>query len=219
MSLPLFLAEKEALGSAGSPQIVLGAVPGHLSHLLYESAFRVLHAKAKEFDWRFYVALVLANETGHRIGSIRKLRWSDIDLHGQTILWRAENEKAGYEHVTPMSSEAREALEYARSNNPGVGNAPIIPATKDPSMPMGQWVARDLWRKAERFVGLERKPGRGWHSLRRRFASELMHKPLKVVCDLGGWRDFETVLRCYQHPDEVELREALADRRRNAMGA
>jgi len=30
-------------------------------------------------DWRFYVALVLAHETGHRIGSIRRLRWSDVD--------------------------------------------------------------------------------------------------------------------------------------------
>ena len=57
-------------------------------------------------------------------------------------------------------------------------------------------------------------PGRGWHSLRRRFASELMHQPLKVVCALGGWRDFETVLKCYQQPDENQLRRALGDRKR-----
>ena len=31
-------------------------------------------------NWRFRVALVLAHETGHRIGAICKLRWTDIDF-------------------------------------------------------------------------------------------------------------------------------------------
>ncbi len=60
----------------------------------------------------------------------------------------------------------------------------------------------------------EKKPGRGWHSLRRKFASELMDKPLKVLCDLGGWKQAKTVMDCYQRPNEDQLREALADRRR-----
>ena len=79
---------------------------------------------------------------------------------------------------------------------------------------IGAWVIRDLWLKAERLAGLERKKGRGWHSLRRKFASDLMHQPLRVLCELGGWKDVETVLTCYQHPDEGELREALAARKR-----
>ena len=75
------------------------------------------------------------------------------------------------------------------------------------------YVAKALWRRGERKAGLTRKTGRGWHSLRRKFASEMMHKPLRVVCDLGGWKDAETVLRCYQQPDEEALRAALMDRR------
>ena len=71
-----------------------------------------------------------------------------------------------------------------------------------------------MWRKAERPAGLERGKGSGWHALRRKFASNLMHLPLRVLCDLGGWKDFETVLKCYQQADEVELREALAARKR-----
>ncbi len=46
-----------------------------LSQAEYEALLRV----SAEIDWRFRVALVLAHETGHRIGAIRQLRWSDID--------------------------------------------------------------------------------------------------------------------------------------------
>ena len=56
---------------------------------------------SRQVGWRFHVALVLAHETGHRIGAIRKLRWSDIEFEDRTILWRGEHEKTGYEHRTP----------------------------------------------------------------------------------------------------------------------
>ena len=61
---------------------------------------------------------------------------------------------------------------------------------------------------------MERKRGRGWHSLRRKFASDLMNLPLKVLCELGGWKEAQTVLQCYQRADEVQLRKALDHRRR-----
>ena len=70
------------------------------------------------------------------------------------------------------------------------------------------------WKKAQRLAGLEPKPGRGWHSLRRKFASDLMDTPLKVLCELGGWKDAQTVLRCYQRPDAGQLRTALEGRAR-----
>ena len=186
--------------------------------VIADDEYSALLAISKEFDWRFHVALVLAHETGHRIGAVRKLRWADVDLHTETIRWRAEHDKKGYEHVTPMSAEAKAVLEFARERSPGVGDAPLIPACKDPSKPIGAWVIRDMWLKAERPARLERKKGRGWHSLRRKFASDLMHQPLRVLCDLGGWKDFETVLKCYQQADEGELREALAARKRVGSG-
>jgi len=77
---------------------------------------------------------------------------------------------------------------------------------------------RDWWKKAEIAAGLVPKRGRGWHSLRRKFASELMHVPLKALCELGGWKSAQTVLTCYQHPDQEQLREALLDRRRAVTG-
>ena len=56
--------------------------------------------------------------------------------------------------------------------------------------------------------------GGGWYSLRRRFASDLMDLPLKVLCELGGWKTAETVLQCYQRVDEDRLRQALEERQR-----
>jgi hypothetical protein len=53
----------------------------------------------------------------------------------------------------------------------------------------------------------------GWHSLRRKFASEMKHTPLRDLCELGGWKDPQTVLKCYQRPDEATMREALRQRK------
>ena len=47
--------------------------------LLSASEYEALLEVSPEMDWRFRVALVLAHETGHRIGAIRQLRWAGID--------------------------------------------------------------------------------------------------------------------------------------------
>jgi integrase len=48
----------------------------------------------------FDLALVLAYETGHRIGAVGTLRWSDINLTERRVRWRAEQDKLGFEHHT-----------------------------------------------------------------------------------------------------------------------
>ena len=181
--------------------------------LLQHSEYEALLEVSVGMDWRFNVALVLAHETGHRIGAIRNLRWSDVDMEGGVIRWRAEHEKSGYEHRTPVTTAALAVLEEARRANPGIGDAPLLPAPKDPSRCVSRPVANDWWGKAEALAGLEPKRGRGWHSLRRKFASDLINQPLKVLCELGGWKTAQTVLQCYQRADEGQLRKALESRR------
>ena len=182
--------------------------------LLTETEYQAFLEVSLEVDWRFRVALVLAHETGHRIGAIRQLRWSDIDLEGGAVRWRAEHEKTGYGHVTPVTAEVMAVLEEARQWNPGIGHTPVLPHTRDPSKCISASQAGMWWRKARRLSGLEPKRGRGWHSLRRKFASDLMDQPLKVLCDLGGWKSAQTVLRCYQQADQRRLRKALEHRTR-----
>ena len=180
--------------------------------VLTEVEYEALLAVSAGVDWRFQVALVLANETGHRIGAIRKLRWSDVNVDDETICWRAENEKTGYEQVTPMSREAKSVFEFARTRNSNIGERAVLPAPKDPTRPVGRYLMRDWWQKAEARAELGTKRGRGWHSVRRKFATDLAHAPLSVLCRLGGWRDTDTVLRCYQRPDDDDLRAALERR-------
>lgn len=180
-----------------------------LTQAEYDNLLRV----SWEMDWRFRVALVVAHETGHRIGAISQLRWSDIDMEHETIRWRSEHEKTGYEHRTPVTTEVLRVLEEARKRNPGIGDIPLLPSPKDPSKCVTRWLLRDWWKRAEALAGLERKRGRGWHSLRRKFASDLMDQPLKILCELGGWKTARTVLQCYQKADQDQLRKALQDRR------
>ncbi len=182
--------------------------------VLSEEEYQAMLGISRRVDWRFHVAFVLAHETGHRIGAIRNLRWGDIDFEGREVRWRAEHEKTGYEHVTPMTDQAVAVMEEARDANPGSGEALVLPAPRDPSASISRGRAVAWWHKAERLAGLEHVRGRGWHSLRRKFASDLMDLPLKVLCELGGWKEAQTVLRCYQQADAGQLRKALDSRPR-----
>ncbi|MDE0649691.1 MAG: hypothetical protein OXI12_05035 [Gammaproteobacteria bacterium] len=47
-----------------------------------------------------------------------------------------------------------------------------------------------------------------------RAVRSLLDQPLKVLCELGGWKEARTVLKCYQQADEGQLRTALENRRR-----
>ena len=181
--------------------------------VLSDEEYQALLGVSRRVDWRFHVALVLAHETGHRIGAIRKLRWADIDFGDREVRWRAEHEKTGYEHVTPLTDEAVAVLRQAWKRSPGLGDAPVLPSATHPLKNVSPSQPRVWWCRAEQLAGMEPKRGRGWHSLRRKFASDLMDQPLKVLCELGGWRDAQTVLRCYQRPDAGQLRTALESRR------
>ena len=173
---------------------------------------------ADQIDWRFKAALVIAHETGHRIGAITKLRWSDVSLDRSMIRWRKSNDKIGMEHETPLTPEAVQALEEARKYNPGIGEAWVFPAPKNESEACSRYLMRDWWSRAETFAGLKHENGRAWHGLRRKFATDLKTVPLPDLCQLGGWRTSRTILECYQQPDAETQRLALLSRREVGSG-
>lgn len=173
---------------------------------------------ADQVDPGCRLALVLAHETGHRIGAIRQLRWSDIDLDKATVRWRAENDKIGFEHVTPLTSEAVTALKAARKASASIGDAWVFPSPEDPAEPVSRHLVRDWWERLEPEAGIARIPGRGWHALRRQFASELKHTPPRDLQELGGWKSYQTIVKCYQRADEQTMRAALASRRKLTFG-
>ena len=118
---------------------------------LSEEEYQRLLQVGADVNWRFKVALVVANETGHRIGAIRRLRWSDIDFEHGRINWRAEYEKSGYAHSTPMTQAVRTTLEKARQLHPRIGDGPILPSVSEPSRPRAALLhARSLAQGRER---------------------------------------------------------------------
>lgn len=70
---------------------------------------RLLDA-ARQVGGGCFCMVVLAHETGHRVGAIRQLRWSDVDFASGTIRWRPENDKIGNDHTTPLSEAALKVL-------------------------------------------------------------------------------------------------------------
>lgn len=113
-----------------------------------------------------------------------------------------------------MVEEARAGLlkERRRRSTIGASDPWVFPAPCDPSQPMSRHLARDWWRRTEEAAGIARVQGRGWHSLRRKFATELNAASLKDLCARGGWKDHNTILKCYQQLDSEAMRLALENR-------
>ena len=120
----------------------------------------------------------LTYRTGHRCMAVGRLRWSDIDFSAGTVCWQAEHDKMGFEHVVPLDDCVLEQLRTRRRLAPGIGDAWIFPSPTDPSRPISRHLVRDWWKDLESHAGVAHVKGRGWHSLRRRFATDLDHLPL-----------------------------------------
>jgi hypothetical protein len=196
-----------------------------------DEEYSKLEVAASELEGIAPLFLLMVHETGHRCSAVGLLRWSDLELNekdGESwVRWREENDKIGFQHRTPLSTGAVKALKTAQKLSGCIGEAWVFPAPGRPLrkgvatsghvLPVSRHYLRDLWQKLEVAAGVERQPGRGWHSLRRKFATDLKETPLKDLCYMGGWKDAQTVLKCYQQPDEGTMRKALANRERRVV--
>jgi hypothetical protein len=73
----------------------------------------------------------------------------------------------------------------------------------------------DKWlAAAERMAKLPKLEGGLWHPYRRKWATERKHLPLKDVAAAGGWKDVETLLTCYQQPDQQTLLAVMSEPRK-----
>jgi integrase len=161
----------------------------------------------------FRLALVVVHETGHRSRAVRLLRWADLDLARQEVRWRAENDKIGYEHETYLTADAVTALRESRRAG-GVLSEWVFPSAASPGQPVSRYVFSEWWQRGAELATLAGVTGRGWHSLRRQFATKLKHVPLKDLAELGGWKNAQTILTCYQQADKATMQQALATRQR-----
>jgi integrase len=169
---------------------------------------------ADKFDWRLRLALILAHETGHRIGSIRQLHWSDFDFEEGTIHWRGEYNKQGYDYYTVLTKKAAHALRTVQVKRGVIGDGWVFPSLKKEDEVCRRDYLDSLLRKAVKAANLPKVRGRGWHSFRRALATDMLNNGLGLrhLMEMGGWKDPMTIVKCYQKSNLEHQREVLEDR-------
>jgi len=168
-------------------------------------------AEMDETRWaKMELALVLAEATGRRLGSIRQLRWEDIDFSRRTIRWRAEFDKKGKEWVIPMPDSLAEELKQFRMRF-GAITGWIFAGERKLDQPMDRHLFDKWLHVAEKKAKLPKLEGGLWHPYRRKWATERKHHSLKDVAAAGGWKDTETLLTCYQQPDADTLLAVMSE--------
>ena len=164
---------------------------------------------AAELSPRAVLFVALAWYTGHRAGSIRQLRWSDVNLEAERLRWRGETDKVRTEHETPMHPALVPLLVQEQERTGGAGEGFVFPSEHDAERPMSREDATELWGVLRRRAGIPDGRRYGWHAFRRAFANQLRNVPLKELQTLGGWKSEATVVRVYLQPDVEAQRAAL----------
>lgn len=166
---------------------------------------------------RVELALVLMEATGRRRGSIRQLAWEDFDSARGEIRWRAETDKKGREWITPVPEALLPEVRTFQRQLGALGGW-LFPSLKHPSQPIGGTCLSRLIRRAEEKAELPKLRGGLCHPYRRKWATERKHLPLKDVAAAGGWKDVNTILRCYQHEDRETMLKVMSESRKVTNG-
>ncbi len=164
-------------------------------------------------DWRLPLALALAESTGRRIGSILQLRRSDVDLDRLPfgrVVFRAENQKTGFEHWLPLSEECGTQVLIHLRKLPA-DEEWLFPTERKTGAAVHHWVLSERLREAYERAELDTLRGGLWHPWRRKWATERKDMPLRDVAAAGGWKEPTTLLKCYQQPDEKTIQKVVLE--------
>jgi len=159
------------------------------------------------------LALVLAEATGRRLGSIRQLRWEDVDFDKHVICWRHDADKRGREWQMPMSKSLADELRDYQRRFGAVGGW-MFPSERKPNRFMDRHQFDKWLRVAEEHADLPSLQNGLWHPYRRKWGTERKHLPVTDVAAAGGWKDVNTLLTCYQQPDTETLLAVVSEPRK-----
>jgi integrase len=177
-----------------------------------EVEYAALTEAAKHLPSQVGLFLYLCHETGHRSKSTSRLRWSDFDFERRCVIWRGEHDKLKREHETPLTAANIEVLKRAQREAASIGGGWVFPSPDDPEKSISRRETLRWWHDLEVGAKLRRVPGRGWHSLRRKFADDNDVLPLSQLMAGGGWKSGRTITETYQAPDLDKLRVAMEQR-------
>ncbi len=136
--------------------------------------------------------VLLSINTGMRRGEVFNLRWSDVNLNGQSLAIRGESAKSGKTRHVPLNVEAVAVLERWKTQQQDT-NGLVFPG-KD-----GQpfTTVKKAWAGLVELAGIQNFR---WHDMRHHFASRLVMAgvDLNTVRELLGHSDIKMTLR-YAH--------------------
>ncbi len=144
-------------------------------------------------------ALLLAETTGRRLGSIQALEWEDIDLQQGCIYWKADADKRNNDWIIPLPSRLYDEIPAFQLQLGTSG--PIFTGERGPLRLMNRRMFLFWLHVAEEKADLRPLPLGAWHPYRREWATERKHLPLVDVAAAGGWKGTRMLLKCYQQPD------------------
>jgi integrase len=162
----------------------------------------------RELWTRLEFALVLAEATGRRIGSIRGLRWEEIDFEEGSILWTAEFDKGKRDQRVPVPQALIQEISRFKTRLRAVGKAWVF-RQLGKNEPWNRKVLDDLLRRAEQKAEVEKLKGGLWHPYRRKWATERKDMPISDVMRAGGWRDISVLQSAYLHADDGTMLKVL----------
>jgi integrase len=168
---------------------------------------------------RWTAAIGLAGYAGLRLGEIRGLRWSDIDLDAGTISVRrsllpsgeakATKTEAG-ERVIPLLPALRRALVAWQLRSPRSGPEHYVVCTAEGGPVSERNLRRALDQaKARAKLAVAEAERLSWHSLRHSYASILatdLELPATTLARLTGHTDAGFTLRVYARDGRDEAR-------------
>jgi integrase len=185
----------------------LKVAPTKFDFFTYEELDRLVEAAQVEPEWQ--AAILIAGDTGLRLGEILALQWDDIDFKTGTLTvmrtdWRGHvgAPKGGRARKIPLTPRALAALRAIRHLR-----AKLVFC----------WEDGKRWTCVTMRAGIRRQEKRaclrltGWHVLRHTFCSHLAMKgaPPRAVQELAGHQSI-TVTNRYMHLAPGELRNAIA---------
>ena len=200
------------------------------------------HVDTVDPQGRLRCVLSLARWTGRRQSAICGLRASDLLLseartlsaladagmdealveympHG-AIRWRDEDDKMGFLFISPISRQAREALDAYLAQNPRVGTLPLFPAPgpqrkadapppTGPENSLSRHTASKWLLKAEALASLPKLERGTFHPYRRLWATERKALPDVDVAHAAGWKDTRAMKLAYQRADPATVLAAV----------
>ncbi|MGH7605672.1 MAG: tyrosine-type recombinase/integrase [Gemmatimonadaceae bacterium] len=177
-----------------------------IQELVTAAKTEVAHRKWLKLE----LALIIAEATGRRLGSIRQLWWEDVDLAASTIRWRADTDKKGLASLVPIPAALRDEIKSFRVKLGGGFGGLMFPSHSDPSKPLTRDAFGHWLRDAEELAKLPKLDGSLWHAYRRGWATSRKDLSVKDVAAAGGWKDYGTLLTCYQQADDETLLQVMS---------